>query len=115
MNRMKKASLIYSAIEVIVKQVQKDTEGYNHGAAINLTTSNFENGEAVSYNGVSFDGFASLEELLTNGAYKGNPEINKTWQKIGKKFADEVEKKGASDFHTARKSTIWKLVDEAWN
>ena len=101
--------------EIVVKQLQKDTEGYNHGAAINLTTSNFENGEAVSYNGVSFDGFASLEELLTNGAYKENPETNKTWQKIGKKFTDEVEKKGASDFHTARKSTIWKLVDETWN
>ena len=101
--------------EIAVKQMQKDMEGFNHGAAINLTTSNFENGEAVSYNGVSFDGFASLEQLLTFRAYEENPEINKAWQKTLEKFEKEVEKKGVVDFHKARKTTVWRLVDEAWN
>jgi hypothetical protein len=101
--------------EIVVKQMQKDMEGFNHGAAINLTFEKYENGEAVSYNGVSFDGFASLEQLLTSRAYKENQETNKTWEKIGKKFGDEVEKKGASDFAAARKTTIWRLVDETWN
>ena len=101
--------------EIAVKQMQKDMEGFNHGAAINLTTSNFEDGEAVSYNGVSFDGFASLEQLLTFRAYEENPEINKAWQKTLQKFEKEVEKKGVVDFHKARKTTVWKLVDEAWN
>jgi len=101
--------------EIVVKQIQKDMEGYNHGAAINLTFEKYENGEMLSYNGVSFDGAASLEQLLTNRAYKENQETNKTWQKIGKKFTEEVEKKGASDLHTAKKTTIWRLVDEAWN
>ena len=100
--------------DIVVKQMQKDMEGFNHGAAINLTSSNFENGEAVSYNGVSFDGFASLEQLLTFRAYKENPEINKTWQKIGEKFGNEVEKKGVADFFKARKNTVWRLVDETW-
>ena len=50
----------------------------------------YENEEMVSYNGVSFDGAASLEQLLTNRAYKENQETNKTWQKIGKKFTDGV-------------------------
>ena len=101
--------------EIVVKQMQKDMEGFNHGAAINLTFEKYENGEMLSYNGVSFDGAASLEQLLTNRAYKENQETNKTWQKIGEKFAKEVEKKGASDFHTAKKTTVWKLVDETWN
>ena len=97
-------------------QVNCSQRIFNHSRlAINLTTTNFEDGEAVSYNGVSFDGFASLEQLLTFRAYKENQEANKTWQKIGKKFTEEVEKKGASDFHTAKKTTIWRLVDEAWN
>jgi len=101
--------------EIVVKQMQKDMEGFNHGAAINLTTTNFEDGEAVSYNGVSFDGFASLEQLLTFRAYKENQEANKTWQKIGEKFGKEVEKKDLADFFKARKNTVWRLVDEAWN
>ena len=101
--------------DIFVKQMQKDMEGFNHGAGINLTSSNFENGEAVSYNGVSFDGFASLEQLLSFRAYKENPEINKTWQKIGEKFGNEVEKKGVADFFKARKNTVWRLVDETWN
>ena len=100
--------------ELVVKKMQKEIKGMNWGFGINLTYDNFENGEAVSYNGVSFDGFASLEQLLTFRAYKENPEINKTWQKIGEKFGNEVEKKGVADFFKARKNTVWRLVDETW-
>ena len=101
--------------ELLAKKMQKEMEGFNHGAAINLTFNESENGETVSYNGVSFDGFASLEQLLTNRAYKENPEINKSLQNSINKFVNEVEKKGVADFATANKSTVWKLVDEAWN
>ena len=101
--------------ELLAKEMQKDIEGFNHGAAINLTFNKSENGETVSYNGVSFDGFASLEQLLTNRAHNETPEINKNLQKSIEKFVDEVEKKGVADFATARKSTVWRLVSQTFN
>ena len=96
------------------KQLQKDTEGYNHGAAINLTNSNFENGEAVSYNGVSFDGASTIAELLNNRSYQENQEVNESFNKIWQKFLKEIQKKELTDFSTAKRSTMWKLVDSTW-
>ena len=56
-----------------------------------------------------------LQWRSANDRFKENPEINKTWQKIGEKFGNEVEKKGVADFFKARKNSVWRLVDETWN
>tara|TARA_X000000950_G_C13805964_1_gene615577 strand:- start:499 stop:1284 length:786 start_codon:yes stop_codon:yes gene_type:complete len=100
--------------ELVVKKMQKDIKGMNWGFGVNLSSAHFENGEAISYNGVSFDGAASLDELLTNRAYKENPEANQTLNKVWQNFQKEVQEKDLTNFSTANRSTMWQLVDSTW-
>ena len=100
--------------ELVVKKMQKNITGMNWGFGINLSSAHFENGEVISYNGVSFDGAASLDELLTNRAYKENPETNQAFNKIWQNFQKEVQEKDLTNFSTANRSTMWQLVDSTW-
>ena len=100
--------------ELIVKKMQKEIKGMNWGFGINLTSDNFENGEAVSYNGVSFDGASTIAELLNNRSYQENQEVNESFNKIWQKFLKEIQKKELTNFSTAKRSTMWKLVDSTW-
>ena len=100
--------------ELVVKKMQRSVKGMNWGFGINLTSDHFENGEAVSFNGISFDGVYSLQELLTNRAHKENPESNESFNKIYQKFINEIQKKELGNFSTAKKTSIWKVIDTTW-
>jgi len=66
----------------------------------------------VNYNGISFDGFPSIEALLKSATYIDNlPNQNKYLET----YMKEIEERQLSSASDARKQSIWKFIDDSWN
>ena len=52
-----------------MKPQQKENIGANWDFSIRLTNNHWEDGHMVNYNGISFDGFCSIEALLKSATY----------------------------------------------
>ena len=83
----------------------------NWGAAILISNGERDDSGSQIYNGLSFDGFDSLENMLESQLYKpgntGDPNVAKWAQKIqNESFSSSV--KGG-------KSELFVLVDDSFN
>jgi hypothetical protein len=98
--------------ELVVSPQLGTVKGLNWACGVKLTSGEWEDGKMSSYNGISFDGFDSLEEILKNRAYSSKPsEPNKYYEK----FVEEVDKRELNDFSTAVKNSIWRVIDNTWD
>tara|TARA_E500000331_G_C17088363_1_gene639946 strand:- start:238 stop:441 length:204 start_codon:yes stop_codon:yes gene_type:complete len=66
----------------------------------------------VTYNGILFDVFPSIEPLLKSVTYIDNSSNPNKYLETHMKVIEEKQLSSASD---ARKSSIWKFIDDSWN
>ena len=97
--------------EMVVKPQLDDVDGLNWAFGIKLMDNHWEDGKMASFNGISFDGFDSLNSLMKANSYNENPTPNK----LIEKFSKEVQKRELNDFASARKTSVWKVIDNTWN
>ena len=98
--------------EMVVTPQLDEIKGLNWACGIKLTSGDWEDGKMSSYNGISFDGFDSLEIILKNRAY--NTESNEP-NIYYEKFAKEVEKRKLNNFASKVNNSIWRVVDNTWD
>ena len=98
--------------ELVMKPQQKENIGANWAFGMKLTNNHWEDGQMVNYNGISFDGFPSIEALLKSATYIDNsPNQNKYLET----YMKEIEERQLSSASDARKQSIWKFIDDSWN
>ena len=97
--------------EMVVKPQLDDVDGLNWAFGIKLMDNHWEDGKMASFNGISFDGFDSLNSLMKANSYNENSTPNK----LIEKFSKEVQKRELNDFASARKTSVWKVIDNTWN
>jgi hypothetical protein len=97
--------------EMVVKPQLDEVDGLNWAFGIKLMDNHWEDGKMASFNGISFDGFDSLNSLMKANSYNENPTPNK----LIEKFSKEVQKRELNDFASARKTSVWKVIDNTWN
>lgn len=99
--------------ELVVKPQTEDVKGYNWAAATLVTSGSFKNSESIKANGISFDGYDSLESILHRRSYKEGEGIseNPHWQN----FRKYVTENDLTDFNTAFSSSIYQFIDSTWD
>ena len=97
--------------EMVITPQLDDVKGLNWAFGIKMINNHWEDGEMVDFNGISFDGFDSLESLMKANAYNENPTPNK----LIEKFSEEIQKRKINDFAKARKTSVWKVIDNTWD
>ena len=86
---------------MVVKPQLDEVDGLNWAFGIKLMDNHSEDGKMASFNGISFDGFDSLNSLMKANSYNENSTPNK----LIEKFSKEVQKRELNDFASARKTS----------
>ena len=69
-------------------------------------------GKIKSFNGMSWDGFSSLEQILNFSSYnEGAVQDNKYYNA----FLEEIKDEDITDFASAKQSGIYELIDSSFN
>ena len=71
-----------------------------------------ENNKMINYNGVSWDGFPSLADLINAQAYsegKWDSDIN------FQAFSKAVNELDLGNFSDAKKQSVWRVLDTSWD
>jgi len=91
--------------EMVVKEAQKNVDGMNWGFGTLLSHAEMLDSKSLIYNGISFDGFGTLEEMLNSQLY--NDEMNP----LVTKWYDETQKQGFINSQYGGKSELWIEID----
>jgi hypothetical protein len=99
--------------ELVVKPRLKEVKGLNWAVATLITSSSYKDQESTMFNGISFDGFDSMEQILHQRSYKenGGMAVNPNFQNF-QKYVNENELTG---FNTAVESSIYEAIDSSWD
>ena len=97
---------------LVVKPQLEKTKGLSWGCATILSSSSGEDGKMKSFNGMSWDGYNSLNEILNNFSYN---EDNSWDNKYFKTFMKEIKDKDLTKFANAKHSEIYELIDSSFN
>ena len=97
---------------LVVKPQLEKTKGLSWGCATILSSSSGEDGKMKSFNGMSWDGYNSLSEILNNFSYN---EDNSWDNKYFKTFMKEIKDKDLTKFANAKHSEIYELIDSSFN
>ena len=92
--------------EMVVKPQLGDVKGYNWVCATLLTGGNYVDQESQIVNGISFDGFDSIEDILHRRSYKESSEPNPYVQEF-QKYAAENDLTG---FSSSVASSIYQEI-----
>jgi hypothetical protein len=97
--------------EVIKPQLGKGNNPNNWGYGIRLTNPNWNQSEGmITYNGISFDGYKKLSQVLKGSAYDANAKPNKYQQNFSKKAAEMEVDNGFNEIHR----TLYRVIDDSW-
>ena len=96
---------------MVINPQLENNEGMNWACGIKMMGNYWEDGNMMSFNGISFDGFNSLESLMKGSAYSETATPNNYIEK----FVEELQKRELNDFASARKSSVWKVIDNTWD
>ena len=88
-----------------IKKAQKNVEGMNWGFGTLLSHAEVLDSKSLIYNGISFDGFGTLEEMLSSQLY--NDEMNP----LVTKWYDETQRQGFINSQYGGKSELWIEID----
>ena len=97
--------------EYVVKPQLDSVDGYNWVCATLVTAGNFVDQESQIVNGISFDGFASIEDILHRRSYKETNEPNPHFQK----FQKYVSENDLTDFSSSVSSSIYQDLASTFN
>jgi len=99
--------------ELVVKPRLEEVKGLNWAVATLITSSSYKDQESTMFNGISFDGFDSMEQILHQRSYKenGGMAVNPNFQNF-QKYVNENELTG---FNTAVESSIYEAIDSSWD
>ena len=78
---------------MVVKKTQKKEDGMNWGFATLISNGEGFDGKPQMYNGISFDGYATMEQMLESSLYNEtmDPLVQKWWENSQKnKRRDKV-------------------------
>ena len=93
---------------MVVKEAQKNVDGMNWGFGTLLSHAEMLDSKSLIYNGISFDGFGTLEEMLSSQLY--NDEMNP----LVTKWYDETQKQGFINSQYGGKSELWIEIDKTF-
>lgn len=99
--------------KMVVKPQLKDRNGFSWGCATILSYGEWDNGSWKSYNGMSWDGFGSLSEIIDGWSYNENETIDDS-AKYWKAFSDAIKKNDLGDVMIAKQSEIYEHIDSTW-
>tara|TARA_Y100000385_G_scaffold69894_1_gene70107 strand:+ start:114 stop:902 length:789 start_codon:yes stop_codon:yes gene_type:complete len=99
--------------ELVVKPQLEDVKGSNWAVATLITSASYIDQESTKFNGISFDGFDSIEQILHQRSYKenGGMAVNPNFQNFQKYVAENE----LSGFNTAVSSSIYEAIDSSWD
>tara|TARA_B100000242_G_C43054224_1_gene492899 strand:- start:4373 stop:5167 length:795 start_codon:yes stop_codon:yes gene_type:complete len=99
--------------ELVVKPQLEENKGSNWAVATLVTSGSYVEGESTKANGISFDGYDSLEDILHRRSYKENGGIseNPHWQN----FRKYIVENDLTDFNSAFSSSIYEHLDSTWD
>ena len=80
-----------------MKPQQKENIAANWDFGIRLTNNHWEDGQMVNYNGISFDGFHSIEALLKSATYIDNSSNPNKYLETYMRVIEEKQLSSASD------------------
>ena len=98
---------------LVVKPQLKKRNGLSWGCATNLSYGKWEDGKWKSYNGMSWDGFGSLAEIIDGWSYNEG-KIPMYMTKYFKAFGEEIQKNDLGDAMTAKVSELYEHIDSTW-
>ena len=97
--------------EVVKPQLGKGNHRNNWAYGLRLTNANWDQNQGMlSYNGISFDGYASLAKALRSTAYSENAMPNKFQESFNKKVVAKKLQNGFSEIHR----TLYRVIDNTW-
>jgi len=95
----------------VTPQLEKNP-GLNWGFGMKVVGNHTENGKMMNYNGVSWDGFPSLADLINAQAYSEDKwESDANFQA----FSKAVNELDLGNFSDAKKQSVWRVLDTSWN
>ena len=95
----------------VTPQLEKNP-GLNWGFGMTVMNNHTENNKMINYNGVSWDGFPSLADLINAQAYsEGKWDSDVNFQA----FSKAVNELDLGDFSDAKKQSVWRVLDTSWN
>ncbi len=99
--------------ELVVKPQLDEIKGSSWAVATLVTSASYEDQESTKYNGISFDGFDSLEQILHRRSYKesGGIAANVNWQN----FQKYINENDLTEFNSAVSSSIYRHLDSTWD
>ena len=99
--------------EFVVKPQLDEIKGSSWAVATLVTSASYEDQESTKYNGISFDGFDSLEQILHRRSYKesGGMAANVNWQN----FQKYINENDLTEFNSAVSSSIYRHLDSTWD
>ena len=90
----------------------EEMKGLSWGCATILSSYTEEQGKIKSFNGMSWDGFSSLEQILNFSSYnEGAVQDNKHYNA----FLEEIKDEDITDFASAKQSGIYEVIDSSFN
>ena len=96
---------------LVVEPQLEEKKGVSWGCATILSSSSWEDGKMKSFNGMSWDGFKSLDEILDTYSYSEGELMN---NKYFKGFQQEIKDKDLTEFAHAKQSEIYELIDSSF-
>ena len=95
----------------VTPQLEKNP-GLNWAFGMTVMGNHSENDKMINYNGISFDGYASLADLINAQAYsdgKWDSDVN------FQAFSKAVNELDLGDFSDAQKQSVWRVIDRSWD
>ena len=99
--------------ELVVKPQLDEIKGSSWEVATLVTSGSYVDQESTKANGISFDGFDSLEQILHRRSYSedGGIAANINWQS----FQKYINENDLTDFNSAVSSSIYRHIDSTWD
>ena len=95
----------------VTPQLEKNP-GLNWAFGMTVMGNHSENDKMINYNGISFDGYASLADLINAQAYsEGKWDSDVNFQS----FSKAVNELDLGDFSDAQKQSVWRVIDRSWD
>ena len=95
--------------EMVVKKTQKKEDGMNWGFATLISNGEGFDGKPQMYNGISFDGYATMEQMLESSLY------NETMDPLVQKWYENSQKNKWNTAQIGGKFEMWTEVASTFN
>lgn len=97
--------------DMVVNKIQKDVKAANWAYARLISNQNVKNGESQIYNGVSFDGYASMKDMLDNNLTNAT---NEKVQNIVQNWFEYIQKENLNTSNGSTMRVMFKEINRVF-